>query len=356
MYSVFRFIGRILFISLFFPITLIAQKAAGTTQPYRVKAGETMLGIANRHGTTLSHLLQLNPGMKPDYVQNDQVIRVPATAPTPQATKPQAGAAKAQAGSVKAQAGATKAQAGAAKAQAGAAKAQPGAAKAQPVAARQVKQQPIIQYKEHKVKRKETLYSIARTYDITVDELLQANPQVEKVDGKLKKGTILRIPVKIIPPQPAYVGLDTIRVAVVLPLSGKGVENERSVMVGQVNETRRRAYDAMLRARQQVFDRLRPGTIFEDLYFAAMKEFEDAGFGSILPGRCGHGMGLSTHEFPSVTKGNKAPLAPGMVLTVEPGLMSAELGAVRNSDTVLITEDGFEFLTHSKRDEIIIKG
>lgn len=222
MYSVFRFIGRILFISLFFPITLIAQKAAGTTQPYRVKAGETMLGIANRHGTTLSHLLQLNPGMNPDYVQKDQVIRVPATAPTPQATKPQAGAAKAQAGAVKAQAGAAKAQAGAAKAQAG-------AAKAQPVAARQVKQQPIIQYKEHKVKRKETLYSIARTYDITVDELLQANPQVEKVDGKLKKGTILRIPVKIIPPQPAYVGLDTIRVAVVLPFSGKGVENERSV-------------------------------------------------------------------------------------------------------------------------------
>ncbi len=139
-------------------------------------------------------------------------------------------------------------------------------------------------------------------------------------------------------------------------VAGYNVENERSVMVGQVNETRRRAYDAMLRARQQVFDRLRPGAIFEDLYFAAMKEFEDAGFGSILPGRCGHGMGLSTHEFPSVTKGNKAPLAPGMVLTVEPGLMSAELGAVRNSDTVLITEDGFEFLTHSKRDEIIIKG
>ena len=100
---------------------------------------------------------------------------------------------------------------------------------------------------------------------------------------------------------------------------------------------------------------LRPGTIFEDLYFAAMKEYEDAGFGSILPGRCGHGMGLSTHEFPSVTKGNKAPLAPGMILTVEPGLMSAELGAVRNSDTVLITEDGFEFLTNSPRDKIIIK-
>lgn len=66
----------------------------------------------------------------------------------------------------------------------------------------------------------------------------------------------------------------------------------------------------MLRARDNIFRMLRPGAIFEDLYFAAMKEYEDAGFGSILPGRCGHGMGLSTHEFPSVTKGNKAPWLP----------------------------------------------
>lgn len=139
-------------------------------------------------------------------------------------------------------------------------------------------------------------------------------------------------------------------------VAGYNVENERTVMVGRVNEERARAYDAMLKARDQIFKRLRPGAIFEDLYFAAMKEYEQAGFGSILPGRCGHGMGLSTHEFPSVTKGNKATLAPGMVLTVEPGLMSAELGAVRNSDTVLITEDGFEFLTKSPRDTIIIKG
>ncbi len=138
-------------------------------------------------------------------------------------------------------------------------------------------------------------------------------------------------------------------------IAGYNVENERTVIVGQVNEERSRAYDAMLRAREKVFKMLRPGTVFEDLYFAAMREYEDAGFGHILPGRCGHGMGLSSHEFPSITKGNKDLLAPGMVLTVEPGLMSAGLGAVRNSDTVLITEDGFEFLTNSPRDRIVIK-
>ena len=138
-------------------------------------------------------------------------------------------------------------------------------------------------------------------------------------------------------------------------IGGYNVENERTVLVGDVCEERVRAYDAMLRARENIFNMLRPGTIFEDMYFAAMKEYEDAGFANILPGRCGHGMGLSTHEFPSVTKGNKAALKPGMILTVEPGLMSAELGAVRHSDTVLITEDSFEFLTKSRRDKIIIK-
>jgi Xaa-Pro aminopeptidase len=138
-------------------------------------------------------------------------------------------------------------------------------------------------------------------------------------------------------------------------VSGYNVENERTVIVGGLDEMHQRAYDAMLRARQQIFKQLHPGAIFEDLYFSAMREYEDAGFGSILPGRCGHGMGLSSHEFPSVTKGNKASLQPGMVLTVEPGLMSAELGATRNSDTVLITENGFEFLTNSPRNQIVIK-
>ena len=138
-------------------------------------------------------------------------------------------------------------------------------------------------------------------------------------------------------------------------VGGYNVENERTVIVGHVNEKRQKAYDAMLAARESIFRQLKPGAVFEDLYFSAMKVFEDAGFGSLLPGRCGHGMGISTHEFPSVTKGNKRRLEPGMILTVEPGLMSAELGAVRNSDTVLITEEGFEFLTKSFRDRIVIK-
>lgn len=146
----------------------------------------------------------------------------------------------------------------------------------------------------------------------------------------------------------------------VLPMSwarigGYAAEIERSVIVGKVDSIRMKAYDAMLAAREAIFDVLRPGIAFEELYKTAMQQFENAGFGNILPGRCGHGIGLSTHEFPSLALGNKIALQPGMIFTVEPGLMSKALGGVRHSDTVLITEDGYEILTKMRRGKITIK-
>ena len=44
-----------------------------------------------------------------------------------------------------------------------------------------------------------------------------------------------------------------------------------------------------------------------------------------------------------------------MVITVEPGLMEQSWGGVRHSDTVLITEQGFEFLTKYDRGEITVR-
>ena len=46
----------------------------------------------------------------------------------------------------------------------------------------------------HKVKRKETIFGISRMYDLTIDELLNANPEMKEPGYELKKGTELRIP------------------------------------------------------------------------------------------------------------------------------------------------------------------
>ena len=135
---------------------------------------------------------------------------------------------------------------------------------------------------------------------------------------------------------------------------GYHAENERTIIIGHLDGFKQHAYDSMLRAREAVFQILKPGTLFKDLYLAAAKVYSDAGFEKILPGRIGHGVGCSAHEFPSLDPKNEIPLAPGMVISVEPGLMDKAWGGVRHSDTVLITESGYEKLTRLEAGKIIL--
>ena len=48
-------------------------------------------------------------------------------------------------------------------------------------------------FKNHKVKKKETLYGLARKYDIQIEQIYQYNPLIKKIG--LKKRMILQIPV-----------------------------------------------------------------------------------------------------------------------------------------------------------------
>jgi hypothetical protein len=46
----------------------------------------------------------------------------------------------------------------------------------------------------HKVKRKETIFGISKLYDLSIEELLEANPEMKVPGYELKKGTVLKIP------------------------------------------------------------------------------------------------------------------------------------------------------------------
>ena len=100
--KLFGIIGLCVCVGVNTPLELNAQNKAEKVVKYTVQPGETILGIAHRHGTTLDHLLSLNPGVKPDYVQSGQVLNVPYVpggaepAPTPEQ---RAAAAKAKAAS-----------------------------------------------------------------------------------------------------------------------------------------------------------------------------------------------------------------------------------------------------------------
>lgn len=184
------------------PLQSYAQKKEKVVK-YTVKPGETVLGIAHRHNTTLDHLLSLNPGLEADHVQADQQINVPFTkgqddvSPSTTAKPVNPPVTTVSALGPK-------------------------------TITITVEQPPVVTYKDYTVKRKDTAYSIAKSNNITVEELVEANPAIS-ADAKIKKGMKLRIPVKTYPPKQTFTGLRTISVSVILPLTGKNVENKRSV-------------------------------------------------------------------------------------------------------------------------------
>ncbi|MDY5071204.1 MAG: M24 family metallopeptidase, partial [Oscillospiraceae bacterium] len=68
----------------------------------------------------------------------------------------------------------------------------------------------------------------------------------------------------------------------------------------------------------------------------------------------GHGVGVEIHEQPRVSPRSKEILAPGHLVTAEPGIYLPGLFGVRIEDMVLITEDGSRGLTHAPKELIIL--
>ncbi len=106
-----------------------------------------------------------------------------------------------------------------------------------------------------------------------------------------------------------------------------------TVALEQIQEAQRRSIAA-----------IKPGAICADVYHAAYNYLADCGVAEHFTHGLGHGVGLETHEAPSLSPRNPQPLAPGMIVTVEPGLYYPEWGGVRWEYMVLVTENGCEIL------------
>jgi len=81
-------------------------------------------------------------------------------------------------------------------------------------------------YKTHKVKKKETLYSIARENGLTVDQLRAANPVMSTPGYQLKKGEIIRVPIMLSGTN-GDVRQRPVRLGVALPLNTDTEDGQR---------------------------------------------------------------------------------------------------------------------------------
>ncbi len=117
-------------------------------------------------------------------------------------------------------------------------------------------------------------------------------------------------------------------------------DGTRTYATGEPGEEARGVYEVVRAAQQAALDAIRAGVKGEDVDSAARKPIEDAGHGEHFGHALGHGVGLEVHEGPRLSQRSEDVLAPGEVVTVEPGIyLPGNLG-VRIEDLVVVAEDG----------------
>ncbi|MDQ7819217.1 MAG: Xaa-Pro peptidase family protein [Armatimonadota bacterium] len=126
---------------------------------------------------------------------------------------------------------------------------------------------------------------------------------------------------------------------------GYHAEDERTMIVGPPTAAQRQLYELMVRAQQAALEAIRPGVPCSAVDRAARRVIDEAGYGHAFIHRTGHGLGIDIHELPFFAPGDHTVLAPGMVMSVEPGIYVEGVGGFRHSDTVVVTEEGCEILT-----------
>lgn len=119
----------------------------------------------------------------------------------------------------------------------------------------------------------------------------------------------------------------------------------RCLFFGEGDAKLMEIYSIVKAAQKKALSLCRPGVLIGDIDKAARDYISDKGYGDKFIHALGHGIGLETHEFPSIKydgEDKDTSLSPGMVITIEPGIYLEGLGGVRYEDTILITREGYD--------------
>jgi Xaa-Pro aminopeptidase len=154
---------------------------------------------------------------------------------------------------------------------------------------------------------------------------------------------------------------DMTMVDININIGGYHSDETRMYVIGSPDDQQKRAFDAIFAAYQAALNTMRPGVKGKDVYQAARKALEKAGYLDYFAGfsrypqynYLGHGVGLESNEHPLISPRDETILEPNMVIAIEPKLIAPHWGGSLE-DTILITQNGYRILTKTKRELIVV--
>ncbi len=133
----------------------------------------------------------------------------------------------------------------------------------------------------------------------------------------------------------------------------------RTVFFGEPGNEARHLYELVAGAQRAAEEAIHPGVEGTRVHATAV-EFIAAGGAPPFGHGLGHGIGLDTHEPPSLSRlgypgQTGRTLEVGMTFTIEPGIYLPGRMGIRIEDDYLLTDSGLRRLTTSNRDLVVVR-
>lgn len=136
--------------------------------------------------------------------------------------------------------------------------------------------------------------------------------------------------------------------------NGYCADMTRTVALGKPNAEMERIYGIVLQAQETCESMLAPGKCCREIDAEARRIIDGAGYAGRFGHGLGHAVGIDIHEDPRLSYACDELLAPGHIVTVEPGIYVPGLGGVRIENTCVITENGGRTLVHAQKALLIL--
>ena len=135
---------------------------------------------------------------------------------------------------------------------------------------------------------------------------------------------------------------------------------DRNFAFGPPEAAARRAHDLVFRATEAGLAAVRPGVRAAQVWQAMAEALGREAVQAASVGRMGHGIGLNMTEPPSIHPEDETVLAPGMALTIEPGIgytsRDGESRVMVHEENVVVTDRGARLLTRRAPAEMPVIG